>query len=351
MYAPSEPVTVAVLGATGTVGRRLVDRIAAHPWFRLIEVAASERSAGRTLAETRGGAEGLDPRIAELRMTSAAGPFEAALVLSSLPRAAAEEIEPKLVEAGKLVVSNASAGRMRPGVPLVVPEINPGHLELISPEGTPAAGLVTNPNCAVVPLAMALAPLHEAFGVDAVIATTFQAVSGAGLPGPGSITMIDNVLPRIAGEEDKIVVEPRKLLGALDGGDVVLADFAVSATSTRVPVLHGHMVDVAVRLRESVPLARALEAMRDWRGRVADLDLPALPERPLRVTLDPDRPQPRLDRDLDDGMAVTVGRVRECPVFDLRFTVLAHNLERGAAGAAVANAELAVRTGRVRAGA
>ena len=345
--SPSSPVTVAILGASGTVGRRLVERVVGHPWFRLIEVAASERSVGRALSESWSDAEGLPAEIGGLRLGSLEGEFEADLILSALPKAPAAEIEPRLAAAGKLVVSNASAGRMMPGVPLIIPEVNPGHLDLLGPAGSPVGGVVTNPNCAVIPMTMALAPLQEAFGIESVVATTFQAVSGAGLPGPGSITLLDNVLPRIAGEEEKIESEPQKILGSLEGDDVKAAEFTVSATSTRVPVIHGHLVDVSVRLSESVPLARAVDAMSSWKGRVADLELPSLPSMPLRVLTNPDRPQPRLDRDADGGMAVTVGRIRECRVNGLRFVVLAHNLERGAAGAAIANAELAVRTGRV----
>lgn len=343
----SSPVTVAILGATGTVGRRLVERVVAHPWFQLIEVAASERSAGRVLSDSWENPDDLPAEIGALRLGSLDGDFAADLILSALPKAPAAAVEARLAAAGKLVVSNASAGRMMPGVPLIIPEINPSHLDLLGPAGVPTSGVITNPNCAVIPLAMALAPLHEEFGIESVVATTFQAVSGAGLPGPGSITLIDNILPRIQGEEEKIQSEPQKILGQIEGGNVVPALFAVSATSTRVPVIHGHLVDVSVRLIESTPLARAVDALNCWPGHVADLALPSLPKRPLRVLTNPDRPQPRLDRDVENGMAVTVGRIRECPVNGLRFAVLAHNLERGAAGAAIANAELAVRTGRV----
>ncbi len=347
MSTPTSPIPVAVLGATGTVGRRIVERMVRHPWFDLVEVAASERSTGRALGEAWHDPDALPTEVRTLPLRAPAGPFTAPLILSALPRAAAATIEPALVAEGRLVVSNASAGRMDPATPLVIPEVNPDHLELLGPAGTPVAGVVTNPNCAVIPMTMALAPLHEAFGVQAVVATTFQAVSGAGLPGPGSITMIDNLHPWIPGEEEKIAVEPNKLLGTVGEGRIQPAEMVIGVTSTRVPVLHGHLVDLSIRLRDTPSLDAVRARIRSWPGRAAELALPSLPPQPLRLADRPDRPQPRLDRDDAGGMGVTVGRIRECPVNGVRMAVMAHNLERGAAGAAVANAELVVRTGRV----
>lgn len=342
-------IPVAVLGATGTVGVRLVQRLAAHPWFRLAEVAASDRSEGHRLGDRVASDAVLDEAAAGLVLGPLDGPFRSHLVLSALPADAAREVEPLLAGRGHLVVSNASAFRADPGVPLVVPEVNPDHLDLLDAQGGRwAGGIVTNPNCAVAGLAPALRPLHDAFGVRRIVVTTFQAISGAGRPGPAAGDLLDNVIPWIGGEEEKIAIEPAKLLGRIEGGRVVPAQVTVSATATRVPVLHGHLEAVSVELERPVGPDEAVAAWRDFRSPVADLGLPSAPARPVVVMEAPDRPQPRLDRDLDGGMAVTVGRVRPCPVLTLRFIVLSHNLERGAAGAALLNAELAAARGRVR---
>ena len=335
-----QPIPVAVLGATGLVGERILLRLATHPWFRVTEVAASERSVGRRLGElvspdvSAALAAAPGGPLSELVVKGLADALAAPLVLSALPSAAATEAEPRLASAGHRVVSNASAWRADPGVPLVIPEVNPDHLALTTPGG---GGIVTNPNCAVAPLAMALAPLHRAFRVERVVVTTFQAVSGAGRSGPSVLELMDNLLPTISGEEEKVEREAQKILGELADGAVVPADFAVSATTTRVPVLHGHAVDVSVAFSRAVAPEEAREALETWDPGPR---LPSLPSPPIRVTSDALRPQPRLDRDTGQGMTVTVGRLRPCRVHHLRFMVLAHNLERGAAGAAVANAEL-----------
>lgn len=353
-------IPVAVLGATGTVGARLVQRLARHPWFRLAEVAASDRSAGETLGARVASDVSLEPEDAARVLGALDGPFTSHLVLSALPAAAAREIEPELAGRGHLVVSNASAFRADPGVPLVVPEVNPDHLALLdgqagrwTPAGAPAregGGIVTNPNCAVAGLVPALAPLHARFGVRRVVVTTFQAISGAGRPGPAAADLVDNMIPWIAGEEEKIATEPARILGRFDGGAVVPADVAVSATATRVPVLHGHLEAVSVELDTPVDPEAARAEWTAFRAPPEAADLPSSPREPVVVLDGDDRPQPRLDRDRSDGMAVVVGRVRPCPVLTLRFVVLSHNLERGAAGAALLNAELAAARGRVRRG-
>jgi aspartate-semialdehyde dehydrogenase len=340
----SAKIDVGVLGATGTVGERLVRLLQDHPWFRLAEVGASERSAGSRLGElVRTGEEGpLAEELAELPVRSLEGEWRSPLLLSALPSGVARELEPLLAARGHLVVSNASSHRMGTDVPLVMPEINASHLSLLESQGKRwSGGLVTNPNCAVTGLAMALAPLHRAFGVESVVVTTFQSISGAGRPGPSAADLLDNVLPFIAeSEEEKIAAEPRKILGRVEGDRVIDADFGVSATATRVPVAHGHLVSVSVTLARAVAPAEAAEAMRAFRGEVAEDGLPSSPPRPLEVLDEPDRPQPRLDRDRGRGMTVTVGRLRRCEVGHLKFVALAHNLVRGAAGAALQNAEL-----------
>ena len=336
-------IPVAVLGATGLVGQRILMRLARHPWFHVGEVAASERSVGRRLGELLPGevVEALGPEVAGLRLQPMDAGFRSPLVLSALPSGAARQVEPRLVDAGHRVVSNASAFRADPTVPLVIPEVNPDHLSLV-PRGD--GGIVTNPNCAVAPMALALAPLHRAFGVSGVVATTFQAVSGAGRGGPSVLDLGDNLFPSIAGEEEKVEREAQKLLGTVRDGTVSSADFPVSATTTRVPVLHGHLVDLAVALSGEPTLGEVAQALSSF---APGPGLPSLPASPLHLTDDPFRPQPRLDRERGGGMTVTVGRLRACAVHHVRFMVLAHNLERGAAGAAVANAELCAAQGRI----
>lgn len=350
-------IPVAVLGATGMVGERLLSLLAGHPWFRVVEVAASGRSAGQSVGERLDGEVALPDGLTRLTLRSLDGPFDAPVILSALPAAVARQVEPRLAGAGHLVVSNASAFRAHPRVPLVVPDVNPEHLELLDrqagvwreaagADARPGGGIVTNPNCSVAGLAVALAPLHRSFGVRAVAVTTLQALSGAGRPGPGAATVIDNVLPLIGGEEDKVEAEPRRIFGAVGPDGVQPAAFSVGATCTRVPVLHGHTAVVSVELDEHADIDEVARAVREYRSPLGH-PLPSAPPRPLHLLEEADRPQPRLDRDRGAGMAVSVGRLRRCPVHDVTFVALSHNLIRGAAGAALLNAELAVLRGRV----
>jgi aspartate-semialdehyde dehydrogenase len=348
-------IPVAVLGATGMVGERLVAMLARHPWFRLVEVGASDRSAGDRLGDRIGIGEALAaegeplPRsLADLRLHALDYAFTAPLVLSALPADIAREVEPRLATAGRLVVSNASAFRADPGVPLLVPEVNSDHLALLEDQRVRwPGGLLTNPNCSVAGLVLALKPLHDAFGLRALHVTTLQAISGAGRPGPAAADLFDNVIPHIAGEEEKLASEPRKILGTLAKGGIRDAEFTVSATCTRVPVLHGHLESVSVALEGEPSLDAVREALMSFRSPLGDLGLPSAPARALAVLDEADRPQPRLDRDRGHGMTVTVGRLRPCPLQTVRFVVLSHNLLRGAAGAALLNAELATAKGWV----
>lgn len=342
-------IPVGVLGATGTVGERLVALLARHPWFELVEVAASDRSSGDRLGDRLGPEVGpLPPALAELRLQSLDADVRSPLVLSALPAAAAREVEPRLAGEGRLVVSNASAFRQDPDVPLLVPEVNPDHLDLLERQrGRWSGGIVTNPNCSVAGLVLALKPLHDAFGLRDVTVTTLQALSGAGRPGPAALDLIDNVIPFIDGEEDKMASEPRRILGTLRAGELREAELRVSATCTRVPVLHGHLEAVSVACARDVGAAEAAEALRVWRSPLEGMGLPTATERPLEVLEENDRPQPRADRERGRGMTVSVGRLRACPVHHVRFVVLSHNLVRGAAGAALLNAELACVRGRV----
>lgn len=330
MNSERAPIPVAVLGASGLVGREVVSRLQGHPWFTLIEVAASPGSAGRPLPGT------------DLTLLAPEGPFAAPLVLSALPSAIAREIEPALAQAGHLVVSNASAHRMRSDVPLIIPEVNSGHLALLETQPW-SGGIVTNPNCSVAGLALALAPLHRHFGVERVIVTTMQAISGAGREGAGDIE--NNVIPLIPGEEEKVATEPQKILGTMGDDGIDPAVFSISATCTRVPVQDGHLLSVSVKLSEAASVEQAGEALATFRSEEA-MRLPSAPEHPIEV-LEGAHPQPRLDRDRGAGMTVSVGRLRACEILDLKFCVLAHNLVRGAAGAALLNAELAAARGVV----
>ncbi|MHB1168144.1 MAG: aspartate-semialdehyde dehydrogenase [Longimicrobiales bacterium] len=356
---PASPIPVAVLGATGAVGQTFVRLLAAHPWFALTEVAASDRSAGRRYADAaRWLAGDLPPAVAELEVLrcdpTAVG---APIVFSALDAATAAEVEPAFARAGRLVLTNASAFRMHDDVPLVVPEVNGHHLALLAHQRERrgwSGGIVANGNCAAIIVAMALAPLHAAFGIRQLFVTTMQAVSGAGYPGVPSLDILGNVIPYIGGGEDeKIETETRKFLGALEGGTRARpAAFGVSAQANRVPVEHGHTACLTVGFERSPSPDEAMAVLRAWRPPTIALALPSAPLSPL-VVLEPDDrpPQPRRDADRGGGMSVTVGRVRTDPVLDLRLVACGHNVVRGAAGTAVLNAELLVSSGHVARGA
>ena len=347
------PIDVGILGATGMVGQQFIRLLSGHPWFRTAWLAASERSEGRAYSEASAWRLGdsMPPGIAETKLepcTPGRGPR---LMFSALDAAAADTLEPAFAAAGHIVVSNARSFRMAEDVPLLIPEINPDHLALIDVQrrlrGWKGA-IVTNPNCAVVVLAMALAPLRQ-FGIRSVLTTTLQAVSGAGYPGVPSFDVVGNVIPGIGGgEEDKIQSEPGKILGTLTGDRVIPHPAVVSAHTTRVPVLDGHTMTVSVAFDRPVSEEEISRALSGWRGRPQELRLPSAPEQPIEVFADGFRPQPRLDAMRGNGMTVTVGRVRPCPVLGTRFVALGHNTVRGAAGAALLNAELLLADGWLR---
>ena len=341
-----ERYRIGILGATGLVGQRLVARLADHPWFELTTLAASERSAGRSYGEAARWwlPAPPPPAAADLRVRRCTPDEldECDLVLSALDRGVAEEVEPAFANAGFAVVSNSAAFRQAADVPLVVPEINADHLGLLDEQRRRTGGgyIVTNPNCSATGLAMAVAPLHRAFKVRRLVVATLQAISGAGADGPRGLDLLDNVIPWIPGEEEKIETELGKILGSLDGGAISPAQLPVSAHCHRVPTLEGHLEAVSLELEDPVSPEQALEALRGWPGEVAELGLPSAPRRPLIVREEDDRPQPRLDREAGGGMTAVVGRVRRCPVMTLRLEVLSHNTVRGAAGGTLLNAEL-----------
>lgn len=337
-------IEVGILGATGMVGQQFLRLLEHHPYFRPVWLAASERSEGRRYEDAavwRLG--GSPPASATGARVEACVPGQGPrLMFSALDASAATDLEPAFAAAGHVVVSNARSFRMEPDVPLLIPEINPDHLELI-PGQRKARGwtgsIVTNPNCSTVVLAMALAPLRR-FGIRRVLVTTLQAVSGAGYPGVPSFDIVGNVIPEIAGEESKIESEANKILGELVGGRVQPHPAVMSAHTTRVQVVDGHTMTVSIDFEQPIDATALAEALRAWRGRPQELALPSAPDVPIEVVAGQFRPQPRLDVDRGRGMTVTVGRIRECPVLGMKFVALGHNTVRGAAGAAILNAEL-----------
>jgi len=340
-------IRVGILGATGTVGQRFIQMLESHPQFRVTAVAASDRSEGKRYAEAcTWRLPGEMPEPAKpLCVQAPEPPLDCDVIFSSLPAEMARATEEGFARAGYPVISNSSAWRMEEDVPLLIPEVNPTHLRLLE---TQAAGrgfakggfLVTNPNCSTVMLALALAPLHARFGVAAAVATTMQALSGAGYPGVASLDATDNVLPFIENEEEKIERETLKILGEMNGKRVEYAGFPVSAQCHRVNVSDGHMAAVRVKLARPARLEEVKEVMASFTSLPQELRLPTAPERPIIVREEPDRPQPRLDRQAGQGMSVTIGRILPDRVLDYRFVALSHNTIRGAAGAAILNAEL-----------
>lgn len=339
---------VGVLGATGLVGQQVIRRLEAHPWFRVTWLGASERSAGRRYGDLPWLLSGQVPAgVRDLVVDTPIAGRPPQLVFSALDAAAAATIEPAFASAGHAVVSNARTFRLETDVPLVVPEVNAEHLALLGVQqqrrGWPGA-LVTNPNCSTVFLAMALAALRS-FGPRRVMVTTLQAASGAGYPGVPSWDLIGNVIPFIDGEDDKIESETPKILGAVTGDRVVNHGVRISATATRVPVLDGHTESVSVEFDDPPSIADLADAFRQFRGRSDVTGLPSAPASPLVLCEPPTRPQPRLDAEAGGGMSVSIGRLRSCPLFHARFVVLGHNTVRGAAGAALLNAELLAASG------
>ncbi|HJW08431.1 MAG TPA: aspartate-semialdehyde dehydrogenase [Holophagaceae bacterium] len=346
-------IPVTILGATGVVGQRFARRLAQHPLFEIAHLAASERSAGRRYADACAWRLDGDPYAGlgdRILVDAAVDTAFAPVVFSALDSGPASELEPAFARAGALVFSNASAFRMDPDVPLLVPEVNADHLALLERQKHRwPGGIVCNPNCTATVLVMALAPLEAAFGIEAVLMTSLQAVSGAGYPGVSSLDILGNVIPFIRNEEEKVEEEVPKLLGRLLDGALVPTPLAVSALCHRVPVLEGHTEAVSVRLRGNPSIAQVREALHAWRPEPQRLGLPSAPEVPIRLHDLEDRPQVRRDVEQDGGMSVHVGRLRPCPILGIKFSLLGHNTERGAAGGSVLNAELAQAKGLLRA--
>jgi len=336
---------VGILGATGIVGQRFIQLLEQHPWFEVAWLAASERSAGLPYASAANWRlkTPIPERVAQMTVSPADPKGAPQVIFAALDSKVAQELEPKFAAAGCAVVSNSSAFRMQPDVPLVIPEVNPAHLTLIDkqPWRKQSGGfIITNSNCSAMGLVLALAPLQQKFGVEKVFVVTMQAVSGAGYPGVASLDILGNVIPFIANEEDKLESEPRKMLGCVNGAGAVLADMVVSAQCNRVAVEDGHTESVSVKLKKPATREELIAAWTSFRGVAQEKRLPSAPEQPIFYDPAPDRPQPRLDVERGAGMSASVGRLRPCPLLDWKFTLLSHNTVRGAAGAALLNAEL-----------
>ena len=342
-------IKVAVLGATGMVGQRFLSLLDGHPQFKLSDIAASHRSAGKSYGnavswylddEMPDGlrditVKGIDPKV-----------IDADIVFSALPTSVAKEVEPAFAKEGFIVASNASAFRDEEDVPLLIPEVNPEHLALIDVQKTNRdwdGCIITNPNCTTIVLTLSLKPLFDEFGIEKLFVVSMQALSGAGYNGVSSMAIIDNVIPFIGGEEDKVESEPRKILGTLQNGKVVDAPIDISASCNRVSTSDGHLESVFIDLADKADVEEVEEAFKNFKGLPQKLGLPSAPPKPIILREEENRPQPRFDRNAGKGMAVSVGRVRKDNIFDFKYTVFGHNTIRGAAGASILNAELFVK--------
>jgi aspartate-semialdehyde dehydrogenase len=341
----SAKIPVGILGATGIVGQRFVQMLEHHPWFEVAWLAASDRSEGRSYEEAARWKlpTEIPTDVARMQVSSARPDGAPRLIFAALDASIAAELEPRFAEAGCAVVSNSSALRMHPDVPLVIPEVNADHIQLIDNQiwrKKSGGFVVTNPNCSAIGLVMALAPLEHKFGLETVMAVTMQAISGAGYPGVASLDILGNVIPYIPKEEEKMEEETRKLLGHRNGNGIRPATFGMSAQCNRVAVEDGHTESVSIKLKSRATAEQIIAAWQEFRSEPQQLKLPNAPPQPVRYLSAPDRPQPRLDADSGAGMTACVGRLRPCGVLDWKFTALSHNTIRGAAGAAVLNAEL-----------
>lgn len=339
-----QKIPVGILGATGSVGQKFVELLQDHPWFEIISLAASSKSAGKkygTLVPLKIHGPEFE-RIANMDVVETNPDLPCRLVFSALDAKVAGEIEEKFARAGYIVVSNARNHRYDPDVPLLIPDINPEHLQIVHKQTWSGGMIVTNPNCSTTGLAMALKPLYDSFGIDAVHVVTMQAISGAGYPGLSAMDISENVIPLIGGEEEKMETEPLKILGKFEGNKIAPAEFIISASCNRVPVIDGHMESVSVKLSKPVNEAEIIGAWEEYRSLPQELALPFAPKKPIHYFDAPDLPQPRLQRNLENGMAVSIGRLRKCTILDYKFVLLVHNTVRGAAGGAILNAELMI---------
>lgn len=335
-------IPVGVLGATGSVGQKFIELLSNHPWFQVTEVAASEKSAGKLYKDAVNWilSTPLPDDVASLKVKECEPYLESRLVFSGLDSSVAGGIEEAFAKKGYYVVSNSKNHRMDKDVPLLVPEINADHLKLVKAQNYNGGCIVTNPNCSTIGMVLALKPLQDNFGLEAVNVVTMQALSGAGYPGVASLDIVDNVIPFISGEEPKLETEPLKILGRFDGDKIINNEIKISAQCNRVAVLDGHTECVQVKLKKKASIEEIKKAWKNFSAEPQKLNLPTAPLRPIYYFEEDRYPQPRIHRNLDKGMAVSIGRLREDPIFDYKFVVLSHNTNRGAAGGALLCAEL-----------
>ncbi len=341
----STKIPVGILGATGAVGQKFIKLLENHPWFEITEVAASERSSGKLYGKGASWKQvtPIPEAVRSLTIKPCTPNLVCRIVFSGMDSSVAGPVEEDFARAGYIVLSNSKNHRMDEDVPLVIPEVNHDHLGLIpiQRQNRQSAGfIVTNSNCTTMFLAMALGPIHKNFVIEKVLMVSMQAVSGAGYPGVSSMDILGNVIPYIGGEEEKVEIETRKILGTFNGKTIDFADFSVSAHCNRVPVEDGHTESVSIKLSRRTTVEEIVDLLRNFSGLPQQLKLPSAPEKPFIIMDAPDRPQPRLDVNLGHGMATLVGRIRPCSIFDFKFTLMGHNTIRGAAGASILNAEL-----------
>lgn len=344
-----EIIPVAVLGATGTVGQKFIALLEGHPFFEVTEVVASSRSAGKSYKEAcEWKQDSFIPRqIASLTVKSTEEDLESRICFSGLDASAAGEVEERYAKEGKVVITNSKNHRMDEFVPIIIPEVNADHFEIVKKQPYKGA-IITNSNCSTMFLAMALAPIYKTFGLKAVQVTTLQAISGAGYPGVPSMDILGNVVPYIGEEEEKMEREVVKILGSYNGERIIPADFAVSAQCNRVAVFDGHTETLSIKLKKNASPEEIKEVLKSFRGKPQELGLPFAPPEPILVFDEPNRPQPARDVWKNRGMSTCVGRIRRCPVFDIKMVILGHNTIRGAAGAAILNGETFVKLGYLK---
>jgi len=338
----SDRIEVGILGATGSVGQKFIQLLENHPYFKVTEVAASDKSAGKKYSDAVNWfmPAPIPDDIKNLVVKNCGPDLKCRILFSAMDASIAGEIESDLAKRGYMIISNSKNHRYDTDVPLLIPEVNPEHLQLLKIQKYNGGGIVTNPNCSTIGLVIALKPIADHFGLEAVNVVTMQALSGAGYPGVSSLDIIDNVVPFIGGEEEKLETEPLKILGTLNGNKIDYSLFKISAQTNRVSVIDGHTEAVQVLLKTKTTAEELINVLSNFSGLPQKLKLPLAPEKPIYYFRDEKYPQPRLHRDIDKGMAIAIGRVRECPLFDFKFILLSHNTIRGAAGGAILCAEL-----------
>jgi len=338
----TQKIKVGILGATGSVGQKFIQLLADHPFFEVVEVAASDRSAGKKYKDAVNWfmSTPIPESIANLTVKNTEPGLDCNVVFSGLDASIAGEVEEAFAKSGYHVISNSKNHRFDKDVPLLIPEVNADHLGLIKTQKYGKGSIVTNPNCSTIGMLLALKPLQHSFGIEAVNVVTMQALSGAGYPGVASLDIIANVIPFIGGEEGKMETEPLKILGAFNGSEIESASFKISASCNRVAVVDGHLESVQVKLKNKPSKEDIIEVWKKFKGEPQEFDLPLAPLQPIHYFFEDKYPQPRLHRNLDKGMAAAVGRLRDCSLFDYKFSVLSHNTVRGAAGGAILCAEL-----------